>query len=100
MVLGAGGFLVAQLVLICLPPNHCPPICWMAFSASCDKKRPGDVRAETFSVSGQCEQEQEVCADPFVKEGHKAVAFGFPRRHVFDHTGVSVDRHTGIKLRS
>lgn len=33
VVLGAG-FLVAQLVLICLPPSHCPPICWMAFSAS------------------------------------------------------------------
>lgn len=34
VVFGAGGFLVAQLVRICLPPNHWPPICWMAFSAS------------------------------------------------------------------
>lgn len=34
LVVFGAGFLVAQLVLICLPPNHCPPICWMAFSAS------------------------------------------------------------------
>lgn len=33
VTLGAG-FRVAQLVLICLPPSHCPPICCMAFSAS------------------------------------------------------------------
>lgn len=39
MVFGAGGFLVAQLVRICLPPNHCPPICWMAFSASWNRER-------------------------------------------------------------
>lgn len=27
LVVFGAGFLVAQLVLICLPPNHCPPIC-------------------------------------------------------------------------
>ena len=32
---GAGGFRVAQLVLIGLLPNHCPFILCMAFSASC-----------------------------------------------------------------
>lgn len=34
VLLGAGGFLVAQLVLIWRPPNHWPPMCTIAFSAS------------------------------------------------------------------
>lgn len=41
-------------------------------------------------------EEEEQVADPFVKEGHKAIAFRFPRRHVLDHAGVSVDRQQHV----
>lgn len=37
-VFGAGGFLVAQFVLIWRPPSHCPPMFTMAFSASYSTK--------------------------------------------------------------
>lgn len=39
VLLGAGGLRVAQLVLICRPPNHWPPICTIAFSASYKEKK-------------------------------------------------------------
>lgn len=61
----------------------------MAFSASC--------HTHTLELQGShSEEQQEVqdaAAHPFVEEGHKAVAFRLPRRHVLDHTGVSVEGH-------
>lgn len=45
VLLGAGGLRVAQLVLICRPPNHWPPICTIAFSASFGEKRRQTGRA-------------------------------------------------------
>lgn len=48
------------------------------------------------------EEVQDAAAHPFVEEGHKAIAFRLPRRHVLDHAGVSVDgqQHVVKELQS